>query len=102
MTLVSHQGEVRAGVGSIDLNCGGGRRYLKITFEHADEGPSPKFPGSTDGRYGRGTSMMRIQLSTDFFLFVTGGSERREVIGESRVVTLSVRVTILISIYRIV
>ena len=83
MTLVPHQGDVCFGTGTIDLACGGVIRHLRVAFERTDGEVLPDLLRSTDGKYGRGTSMMRLPLSDDFFVFVTSGAKQRALVGES-------------------
>jgi len=83
MTLVPHQGETCSGVGTIELACGGAKRHLLIQFEQTDNKEISDLPESKDGKYGRGTSLMRIPHSENFFVFVTSISRKGGVIGES-------------------
>ncbi len=86
MTLVPHQGDVCSGAGTIDLACGGVMRHLRVMFEQTAGKALPELPGSTDGRYGRGTSLMRLPVSDDFFVFVTSVAKERGLVGESKLV----------------
>lgn len=86
MTLVPHQGDVCSGAGTIDLACGCAIRHLRVRFEQAAGKALPELLGSTDGRYGRGTCLMRLPVSDDFFVFVTSVAKERGLVGESDLV----------------
>lgn len=83
MILVPHQGEICLGAGTIELTCGGAKRHLLVQFEQNDDNEVPELLASTDGKYGRGTSFMRIPHSKDFYVFVTSTSLEGSQIGES-------------------
>jgi hypothetical protein len=85
MALVPHDGDARTGTGAIHLFCGGAQRHLRVHFDQTD-GKSPStLPGSADGKFGRGTTLMRLPLSSLFFVFVTSGFDSR-IVGESQVI----------------
>lgn len=83
MILVPHQGETCSGTGTIELACGGAKRHLLVQFEQTDDKEVPELLASTDGKYGRGTSFMRLPHSEDFYVFVTSTSLEGSQIGES-------------------
>lgn len=85
MTLLPHQGGAQPGRGTIELVCGGARRELRVRFRRQDGQGIGKLPSSKDGKYGIGTGLMRIPLSTEFFVFVTSTSDG-ELIGESQII----------------
>lgn len=86
MILVPHQGEICSGTGTIELACGGAKRHLLVQFEQTDEKEIPELLASTDGKYGRGTSFMRLPHSDDFFVFVTSTSIEGSQVGESSLI----------------
>jgi hypothetical protein len=87
MTLLPHQGDSRSGMGTVELACGAAARHLRIHFKQTDGKEGSNLPASEDGRYGVGTTLMRFPLSEEFFVFVTSGGDKREVIGESWVIS---------------
>lgn len=86
MILVPHQGEVCSGIGTIELACGGAKRHLLVQFEQTDDKEVPELLASADGKYGRGTSFMRLLHSEDFYVFVTSTSPEGSQIGESNLI----------------
>ncbi len=87
MTLVPHQGDAHSGIGTIELACGGAKRHLLIQFEQTDDKAPPELPASSDGKYGRGTSFMRIPYSEDYYVFVTSTSHKGTIIGEADLIS---------------
>lgn len=87
MTLVPHQGEPCTGSGSLILTCGPVMRHIQVMFTRSNGLPLPNLRGSGDGRYGAGTSMMRLPHSDDFFVFVTSGLHSSSLVGEARLIT---------------
>ena len=85
MTLVPHQGIACSGTGTLELACRPGNRYIGVTFYPPATQTTPTLPGSADGKFGSGTSLMRLPLSDDFFVFVTAGPNPT-LHGESRLV----------------
>jgi hypothetical protein len=83
MTLLPHQGNSRSGMGTVELACGAAARHLRIHFKQTDGKADSNLPGSKDGSYGVGTTFMRFPLSEEFFVFVTSGGDKREIVGES-------------------
>ena|GEM_PF-5446443 len=83
MTLLPHQGESRSGMGTVELACGAAARHLRIHFKQTDGKAGSNLLGSKDGRYGVGTTLMHFPLAEEFFVFVTSGGDRREIVGES-------------------
>lgn len=83
MTLVPHQGDAYPGVGTLELRCGHGSRYIQVSF-HAESGKRVNnLPGSPDGKYGPGTSLMRLGTPDESFVFITAFSKPSGVVGES-------------------
>lgn len=83
MTLVPHQGDAYLGVGTLDLTCGHGSRYIQVRFQAVNGKPVMALPGSPDGKYGRGTSLIRLGTPDESFVFVTAFSGTLGVVGES-------------------
>jgi hypothetical protein len=88
LTLLPHQGIPRPGRGTIELACGAGTRHLRVRFRYDNEETRSELPASRDGKYGRGTTMMRAAPLGDFFVFVTSGGG--PVTGESQIIRSSV------------
>ena len=86
MTLLPHQGEPRSGSGAVQLRCGGGVRCLQVSFNSTDDKLAYVLPPSLDNRYGKGTSLMRLASSKDFYIFATAGFNGPELVGESKLI----------------
>lgn len=86
MTLVPHQGNTCSGTGSLSLTCGPVNRHIQVQFVMPSGNHLPELRGSPDGMYGSGTSLMRLPLSDNFFVFVTAGLRERPLVGEAQLV----------------
>ena len=82
-TLVPHQGPERDGTVVLTLLCAPIGRHIDVRFRPSTEDAVGPFPPSEDGRFGPGTSMMRLPRSDAFFVFVTSGGRKSPIIGES-------------------
>src|SRR5882724_570391 len=87
MTLVPHQGPTLDGIGITELICGPGTRHLRVRYKQTSAHQPSTFPGSRDGKYGPATTFMRVPSSKDFFVFLTSGFGRNELVGEARTMT---------------
>lgn len=86
MTLLPHDGDARTGTGAIHLFCGGAQRHLRVHFNQTDGRSPSTLPGSPDGKFGRGTTLMLLPPATPFFVFVTSGYNSHGIVGESQLI----------------
>ena len=86
MTLVPHQGSACSGAGTLDLVCRPGHRHIRVTFDPPAGQAPPDLPGSADGRYGRGTSLMRLPSVQTTSLSSLRQAQTPALHGESRLV----------------